>query len=241
MNKIFIGIGLIIIATIGWFLTKEKTVNHVEVIDDQVSSLETELAEIETAVRAGELTPQEAAQAQIKIVSRIEAINLATVAGQMTGLSDAQRVQLVAALERLKLTLIKYQITLMTVDEKVLELPESERPKLSRAGKGERDKPLVSIVAEAIAEVEEQIENIIEDITDEELATELADSVSWPYVSEDETTTSGEEVGLDGVVVAETSTGGLDITNEESAKEVSGNTEEPTIDNLEMEENPARD
>lgn len=243
MPKLLIGLGVIVIVIIaGWFLLKNDTVNYVAEVNGEVMALESELAEIETAVQAGLLTPEEAAEAQIKIVARIDAISAAATAGQKAQLSDAQRAQLVEGLERLKQTLIKYQSTLTTVDEIVLELPESERPKLSSRGGG-GENAVSAIALETIGEVEEQIEDVIEEVTDEELADELTDSTSETYVPEDEVSTSTEENGSVEGSPSETEIyGGTDIStnpDDETIEEVSGDEDNTSSDDTSMEENTA--
>jgi len=192
MNKIVIVIGIIAIALIGWLLFSSESVNYIAEVNNEVTALEAELAEIEAAVQAGVLTPEDAAVAQTRIVARIDAVSTMTTAGQRVKYTDAQRAQLVEGLERLKQILIKYQSTLTVIDSTVLELPEAERPILHRRGGGS-GKALATIAAETIAAVEDQIEDIIEEVANEELAEKLADSMSEPYTPEDEMGTSTEE------------------------------------------------
>jgi len=184
MYKIIIGI--IAIIAVGWILFGSSTVDYVATVDQEVSALETELADIDAAVKAGTLTPAEAAKAQTKVADRIEGISSTVAAGQKTRMTDAQRLKLIDALERLKQLLVDYNTTIVAVDDAVLELPESDRPKLSGGGNGS-NAGLAAIAAEAIEVAEDQVEEIVNDITDEASVPEDVE----------ETATSSDEVSGD--------------------------------------------
>lgn len=227
MNKILIGIGLILLVGVGWFLFQDNAADYLTEIDDELSGLETELAEIDAAIQAGTLSPEQAADAQAKIVARIDTINTATASGQKAKLTDAQRIQLVDGLERLKQILITHQATLTVIDETVLELPEADRPQLNRGRSGSRNS-VAAIATETIVLVEEQVEEIVEEITDEELADDLASSTSETYNPEEETSTStetteGSEMDTTSDETAADDDTSADDSNEEASDDESAN------------------
>ncbi|HMO78458.1 MAG TPA: hypothetical protein PKA42_02165 [Candidatus Paceibacterota bacterium] len=210
MNKVLIGVGVIVLATIVWFLFQPDVIEYVAEVHDEVAALEAELAEIDIQVKAGTLSPEAAAAAQIKIVSQIDSINTTAKIAQNAKLTNTQRAQLVEGLERLKQVLIKYKTTLMAVDEAVLKLPESERPTLNRRG-GSGNRSGVAIIAtETIIATDEQIEEVIADITDEALAEEVANAVEDPESEDiledemsDENADASEETQIDSTETTE--------------------------------------
>lgn len=188
MNKILIAIGLVAAAAIGWFLlfSGGSTINYVAEVNDEVMALEAELATIEAAVAAGELTPEQAAAAQIRIAARLEAINTAIDKSQSAKLTEAQRVQLVGGLDRLKQVLVDYQSTLVTVDAVVEALPEAQRPQLTVRGSTSATKH--SIVAAALGTVdvvESYVVDEVEDYVPEEIEAFTADEGVEEEVTEE--------------------------------------------------------
>lgn len=179
MNKIIIGTGVVaIIAISSLFLFNNNTLEYVATVDDEITQLENELASLGVSVTLGTLSPNDATKAKAKIVTRIDAINAATSASQKAQLTDAQRVQLIDGLNRLKQVLIKYNATLIAVDEAILTLPENQRPKLNRGNGGGSRNSLAIIATETIEIVEKQVEEITDDITDEEIMNSVIDETA---------------------------------------------------------------
>lgn len=198
-NNLVLAIGVIVIVGIGFFLFWGDAADYVVVIDEEVAALEAELADIEAAVAAGELTPEEAAAAQVRIMNRLAAINTAVETSERASLTPSQRTQLLNGLDRLKNILIVYQGTLLAVDEAVLELPESERPQLnprgSRGGGGNRT--IADAIAEVVEVVEDHTEDVVEGYVPEETATttqEIEEDIETATTTEDSATTTEDEM-----------------------------------------------
>lgn len=217
--------GALVLALIagGWFLFSGfGVVTYTATVVDEVAALETELADIDAAVAGGLLTPEAAGEAKKRIVARIEAINTAVVESENAELTDAQRVQLMDGLERLKTILITYQATLLSVDTKVAELPESEQEKLNPQG-STGSTNLGALIVEVIVAVEEHAEEVVEDYnildtTPEEVTPEEFDAVVEDVVEGESHSTEGE-VGEGEEVV--------DGTNGESEDAEEGNVSSP--------------
>lgn len=198
-NKLVFTLGAIIVIGIGIFLLQGDTINYAATIDDEVAALEAELADIEAAVAAGELTPEEAAEAQIGIVNRLSTINTAVESSGRASLTPSQRTQLLNGLDRLKNILTVYQGTLSAVDDAVLELPESERPRLnprgSRSGGGNRT--IADAIAEIVDVVEDHVEDVVEEYVPEETATtteEMEDDMETATTTGDSATTTEDDM-----------------------------------------------
>lgn len=172
MNKIVVGLGIIVLAVVGWLMFQGDVVDYVADVDSEVAALEKELAEIDAAVAAGTLTPTAAAMAQARIVARIDTIDAAVNAGQKAKLTDAQKAELASGLVRFKQALVSYSATLSAVDKKVLELPAAERPTYNRGGSGGGRTSVAAIAVEAAADVDGQVDDIIADIEDEAIAAD---------------------------------------------------------------------
>lgn len=80
MNKVLIA-ALVVAAVVGgWFLLNASTtVTYVADVAGEVETLESDFATLEAEANAGTLTPQKAAAAQVKIATRIDAINAAQI------------------------------------------------------------------------------------------------------------------------------------------------------------------
>ncbi|MCA9365869.1 hypothetical protein KC723_03155, partial [Candidatus Kaiserbacteria bacterium] len=222
MNKIIIGLGILAIIAVGWMMFGSSTVEYVATVEDEVTQLENELVELEAMVAAGTLSPEEAAQAQEKIVSRINTINEAVASGQKTNLTDAQNAQLVDGLARLKQILINHQATLVAVDKAVMELPESERPTLKQGGKSNRN-GIVAVVGDAINDIDNSVEDIIADIEDETIAEDVSDEYPDEEFDDTSSTTSDE-------TTEETN----DDTSSEDTSDSDGSDETTTDEELEV-------
>lgn len=171
MNKLFIGIIAIAVVGLGWFLfSNNDTFDYVVTIDNEVTQLETELAELDTAVEAGILTSAQATEAKVKIITRLDTINTTVAASTGAKLTPAQQQQLNDGLNRLKTILINYQATLTAVDEKAVDA--DVQAKFKQSGKG--SKSLNVVISETIEAVEINTEESVEDyVADEELDTQL--------------------------------------------------------------------
>jgi len=235
MNKVLIGAIVLVVVVGGWFLFKGDTINYVATIEDEVTQLEQELADIEAAIESGDLTPLEAAKAQIKIAKRLDAINSAVESSGNASLSSAQRAQLLGGLDRLKNVLTDYRGTLGVVDNAVLELPESERPKFKRGGGGSSKSEsgsVTDVIVETIDVVQEYVEEVVDDyVADEDdgQATSTDDGVDDSATSTSTTPTeegTGDEnpgdgdeseASDDGIVEEEGETPDATTTEEELA------------------------
>jgi hypothetical protein len=171
MNKLILGFGLLGVVLVGWILFGSNTAEYVASVTDDVAELESNLVAIEADIQAGTFTPQAAAQAQIKIVAKIDSINQAASAGQSATLTDAQRVQLINGLERLRVILTKFQATLIAVDQSVQSLPEADRPKFS--GRSNGSTTAVSAASEVAEIAEVQVADFTSDIVNEQVAGEV--------------------------------------------------------------------
>jgi len=214
MNKFLIALGVVVLAVVVWMAFQPDTIDYVREVNDEVAELETELAEIEAAMEAGTLTSEQAAEAQVRIAARIDAINTSASAGQKSKLTDAQRAELAAGLLRLADALKSYQATLVAVDASVMELPEADRPVLRRGGGGSGKVSLAVIADEALETVEEQVDEIIEEITDEELSEEVSDSADETLGDDDEMSTTTDETMPD-----DTDNMGDDSVNDEETSD----------------------
>ncbi len=136
----------------GWFILQPQVTTYVNDFVEEVTALEEELVNIEASIAAGTMTPQAAAEAQRRIISRLDGIESTATQARTTQLSDSQRAQLNTGLNRLRDILVAYQATLEVVDEQVAELPEAERPVLGRG----RTR-VVSAAVETVATVEGQV------------------------------------------------------------------------------------
>ncbi len=195
MNKIYTGVILAIIVVVGIFLLNSSNkVEYVATIDDEITQLENELAELDLAVEAGTLTSAQATEAKVKILTRLDTINTSIATSERATLTTAQRKQLSEGLDRLKNILITYQATLTAVDDTAAEADVTAKLKSSHSG---GSKNLNLIVAETIDNVQEVTEEVIVDYeTDENLDTQIEEIVVEEEAAEnaeDMTSTSTDE------------------------------------------------
>ncbi len=183
MNKFIIALGILLLAGIGWFIFQGDTVNYTATFENEVAALETELASLEAEVSAGTLSPEDAAQAQVKIATRLNAINESVESSNKAKLTDEQKNQLLGGLDTLSRILTKYSSTLVSIDASVMTLPENERPKLNVRGSTSSSRGIAVAVAETVSAVIDHAEDIIDDFevsSDTEAAleteTEITDS-----------------------------------------------------------------
>jgi hypothetical protein len=143
-----------------------------------VTELEQELIQLEAAIAAGTLTEEEATEAKVRIVTRLEVINTSIDSSSKGQLTDEQRLQLASGLLRLKDMLVAYQDTLTTIDAQADDTEVSSRLR-TRSINNTGSKRLTEQVADTIEAVEETAEEVIEDyIPDAELDAQIEEIVS---------------------------------------------------------------
>jgi hypothetical protein len=189
MNKIIIALIVLAAIAAGWFLlTANNTYDYVAEVDSEITELENELASLDAQVAAGSLTEEEATEAKIKIITRLNKIADASTQSEKAQLTPAQKEQLVAGLERLKVILVTYQDTLAAVETKAEDT--QVQAKIQRRGSVHNTKPLVFIVADVITDVEETVSDSVQDY---EASVELDAEVDAVIEeAESETTTETE-------------------------------------------------
>jgi len=198
----------------GWF-----TISYVADINLQVELLEERLAEVETLVKEGKLTPELAGEAQAKIISKIQTINESTKATYISDLSAKDKQRLSEALGRLQVALIKYKDSLATLD---VEAKKSSKRNGSGGGKSTAavvGEAIIELSEEASIEVEGEVEVIVSDGQDDGINDEF-DDVSDEFEVTDEAETESEN----SVVLDEEE---INVETEVEAEvEIEGNTEE---------------
>lgn len=220
MNKIIIGITILVALAIGWFiLNSGDTFDYVVNIDQEVTQLENELAELDAAVAAGILTPAQATTAKVRIIARLDAINESATASESTKLTAEQRTQLANGLLRLKDALVSYQATLSAVDDMAIEADVAAQ---LNTGNGRSSQHLSLIVADTIADVEE---TVVDSVQDYEADTELD-----AQVEEIVETTETEEAIEDEMESGETTEDSGTATEESETPEGEAEMEMPTMD-----------
>ena len=159
LTKVAIGAGVLAVATTGVVLMQNASVDYVATVDGEIEALEAELSALDEAVEAGTLSPEAAAEARVKILVRLGAIDAAVEASGKVTLSDAQRAQLNDGLDRLRNILVTYQETLTSVDEIALEAEveiegEVESETTAKKRGNVRKQSLVSVISETIEVVD---------------------------------------------------------------------------------------
>lgn len=151
MNKLIIGLGILVIAVFGWLAFKENTIYYVATIDNEVTELEEEIINIKTEAQAGTLSPEAATAAKLSITTRLDKINLTIAESNKTKLASAQQKVLLDSLDRLKYILSRYWDLLIIVEH--------------TATSGKRITPAF---AETIEIVEGNVVDVVEDYTPED-------------------------------------------------------------------------
>ena len=162
MNKFTIALGILLLAGIGWFMFQGSSVSYTATFENEVAALETELASLEAEVTAGTLSPEEAAQAQVRIATRLNAINDSVESSNKAKLTAEQKTQLLGGLDTLSRVLTKYSSTLVSIDAAVMTLPENERPKLNVRGSTSSSRGIAAAVAETVSNVIEHAEEMVD-------------------------------------------------------------------------------
>ena len=161
MNKIIIGVVVLVAVAIGWFiLNPGDTLDYVVTIDQEVAVLEVEFAELNAQIAAGTLTPEQATAAKIRIITTLDAINASASASESIQLTPAQREQLANGLIRLKDALISYHATLNAVDD--LAVTADVNTQLQK-GNGRSSQHLSLIMADTIDSYEQTVTDSVQD------------------------------------------------------------------------------
>ena len=183
MNKIIIVVVALIAIAIGWFiLNPGDTLDYVVNIDQEVTELENELAELDAQVDAGTLTSEQATAAKVKIITRLDTINEAATKSEDLQLTIEQRTQLANGLLRLKDALVTYKATLEAIENTAVEADVKAQLSIGHSGSGRH---LSLIVADTIEDVQETVQDSVIDYeTDAEVDAEIESIVA--EVEEDE-------------------------------------------------------
>lgn len=197
MNKILIAVVTILVLSGAWFLLFNYSTDYVVVVNDEVSALETELVALDEAFKAGLLTPEEAVVAQASIIKKLASINTTVAANTKATLTDAQKSMLQDGLERLKQTLIKYQGTLLVVDETAADAAENDATK--QKGKSGMSGTISDAVTDVVEAVEEHVEAVDDTYTADDEVFELEDiASSSEEIIDDAGEPSDEDTATDG-------------------------------------------
>lgn len=208
MKKVFIGALLVLAVGIGWFvLNQENTYDYVAVVSNEVEQLETELAEIDAAVEAGTLSPEEATTAKVKILTRLDTINTSVSSAQNTKLGPQQKTQLADGLNRLKNALIDYQMTLSVVEE--VSVDTEVKRQLSTSGRSSSR----NHVSLAIVDTIENVEDVAEAVIDDYEPSNEAEVAEIEAEAEAEETGTGDEESMEMPTMDDPST--VEMTVEE--------------------------
>lgn len=210
------------------------SVSYVVDVSQEVALLEEDLAEIDAQLEEGTLTSDEAAEAQERIVARIDRINSIIAEAEKGELTPAMRAMLLDTLSRLGGILTKYRDSLAMLEEVAGVSISASRPTLNvRGGTGGRG-PRQS-VATVIADAAQALEELIEEVTDEEIPDVVFDETAS---STDEAATTTEEMAEEETTppvvippVAEE-----DDTDEETAEDTTATGTEAADDTEEPEE-----
>lgn len=173
MKNILIGVVVLVVLVCGWFLLFNYSNDYTVVVQDEVSILESELAAIDEALQKGILTPAEAVIAQTNIVKRLNTINETVSNNAKATLTDSQKVQLQAGLENLKNILLKYQSTLLAVDETAEDASENEKQ-----NSGSNADSVSETVTEVVESVEEHVEDVVESYEQDDEEFTIEDTAS---------------------------------------------------------------
>jgi len=167
-KKIILGLAVLLIIIGAWWVISNKETTMTFSIDNEIAELEAELEAIERDIADGLITPQVAAEAQIRIMNRISAISDITESVHQTGITPAQRAMLLEGLNRLRTVLARFQDTLVAIDAEVATLPEDQRPVLhiGRGASRTFTSSIVAVVEDAVNSIEEVVEESVNDVND---------------------------------------------------------------------------
>lgn len=189
MKKIYIAALLGIVVVTGVVLLNSSTSNdYVVTIYDEVGQLEAELMLVEKQITAGTLTTEQATEAKVSILNRLDKINASANTQSTAKLTDAQKLQLNEGLNRLKQILITYQSTLSTVDKQAIESQVQSKRKSS----GGSNSKLSQVVIATIEAVEDVTEEVVVDYEPDEILDEQIEEIE-ETVTVDESSNNEEE------------------------------------------------
>lgn len=194
--------GIVVLGAATFFISSQSVTFEVMALDD-VLALEQELATVAAQVNAGTIDPEAAAAARVRIIEKLDAINIKMIAAGNAQLTNDQRAQLNEALTRLKAALLRHSDTLVTVD--VIASRHSSTSgsskSLSSTFLDTVDSSEVAIVA---ADVEIDSDNNVEAGLNE-LEAETAETIKETVSEQEEMTSPAEDVAitLDEVEVGE--------------------------------------
>ena len=238
MNKILVAIGLILLAGIVWFMFQGSSVSYTATFENEVMALEEELSSLEAEVAAGTLSPEKAAQAQVRIVSRLNAINDSVQSSNNAKLNTEQKTQLLKGLDTLSRILSKYSSTLVSIDASVMTLPENQRPKLNVRGSTSGSQSIAAAVAETVSTVVEHAEDVIADFeTSNDIDNALEPEVNTTDegdMSNTENTDSTEDMTDEGIENGDTD---MEEGSPSNEMETSENTDPDAVIEAEAEMN----
>ena len=224
MNKLITLIIIVAAIAIAWFiLNPGDTFDYVVTVDNEITQLENELAELDAQVAAGTLTESEATEAKVRIITRLDAINTAATNSEKAQLTPEQRAQLVAGLDRLKVILVTYQDTLTTIEATADDTAVQAR--VRRGSSVNNSRHLNLIVADVINDVEETVQDSVQDYEpnlelDAEIDTVVEETTAYVEMAEE---TGYEEESME----EKMSEGSTEESASSSEEEMS---DEPMID-----------
>lgn len=155
---------------------------YVNLVEDEITELETELSIVESKLASGQMTAEEAEAARSSIIDRMDRINKSVANTNTKGLSPETLAKFRVAVVRLRNVLIDYRDSLVVLDEiiETAEVSSSGSQNVSKS-KHRGGRSLVTFVTETTENVSTFVENAETEIEDfDEIATE----------------TQGEEVDL---------------------------------------------
>lgn len=194
-----VGILAIVVVLAGvYFFGQLGKVSYVADIQTEVEKISSELAALDKAVLDGTLTPEAAYDARVRIVTRLESIDVAVAASEHAELTVAQRQQLFSALDTLKRVLTDYRGTLVAVDTVAVK---------HRADTGsDGEKTLTDVLSDTIETLEEHTDIVAEEYGDlDELRDDEVDGSDVDTADEDHIDDSGSMDGSEVIESTETS------------------------------------
>jgi len=191
MKKWIIGIVFVgaVVAILGFM---SHTTQYVADLSAEVDALEDNLSSLEMRIANGELTPDEAADAQEGILSQMNAISKKTTRADIE-LNEEEKARFAVALTRLKDALGRYQDTLVSLEQTASQSKRVSKKSGSRSGGASA--PITDVISDTIEDLEEYAEETFEETEYEELI-EGEDSMESEEMSEDEITEDSEEETL---------------------------------------------
>ncbi|MEZ4200524.1 MAG: hypothetical protein R3B69_02965 [Candidatus Paceibacterota bacterium] len=196
MNKISIAVVGIILLAGSWYLFSHylPTHNGVSAVNDEIATLEAELAAIDAQVQAGTLSPEAAVAARAKIADRLASVDAVIKKTTIRDLNPEQREKLRQALTKLNNVLQTYQASLTKV-EAAAEVALAEKPELNRKG-GRRSiavviQDIVETVQDEVSDIADSLEDFVDEVVDD--IQDAVDDITDDDSSDDTASTTDEE------------------------------------------------